>query len=49
MCKRSEWLEEGWSPFAALLGDLDPALAPMARELNETSFDHGASLRPTAP
>ena len=33
MCKRSEWQAEGWSPFAALLlGDLDPALAPMFHE-----------------
>lgn len=38
MCKRSDWHEEGWSPFA---GDLDPAFAPMARELNETGFFPG--------
>lgn len=44
MCMRSEWLAEGWSPFAALLGDLDPALAPMARELNETAFQPGVPL-----
>ena len=44
MCKRSEWHEEGWSPFTALVSELDPALAPMAREVNEAGFYLGVPL-----
>jgi hypothetical protein len=33
MCHRSEWNKEGWSPFTAALGDLDPTAARLAREM----------------
>jgi len=38
MCRQASWEEEGWSPLTSLTGDLDPATAPMARELNGTEF-----------
>jgi RNA polymerase subunit RPABC4/transcription elongation factor Spt4 len=44
MCQRSEWHEEGWSPFTALSADLDPESAPMTREMNETGFYPGVPL-----
>jgi hypothetical protein len=44
MCQRSEWHEEGWRPFTALMGDRDPGMAPMAREMNEIGFCPGVPL-----
>jgi hypothetical protein len=49
MCHRSEWNKEGWSPFTAASGDLDPTAARLAREMNETGFYAGGAPFPEQP